>query len=273
MKSLIQSLDESVQQLKGAGLNKMQIITNLKRNGYEMAQINGYFQMHERLAAENAYSIMSDDLNKNFKVFRDPKGVPALFKFDETKNEVKEVVQNALESHAIKILWSSGFKLSAKKVAEHVSTWVALANPLEEFPKAFSLNPDVIAFSHIQISIEEVETPTFDSFISCCGSNGEALKAFIWSIFEENDACQQYVLIKGEGKDGKGSLFRLLERLIGEKAFTGLSPSDAYWIAKLVGKRVGVFGDVNSTTFTLSQHFKSLTGNDSVSIQDRKSVV
>ena len=49
----------------------------------------------------------------------------------------------------------------------------------------------------------------------------------------------------------------------------GLSASDKYWPALCLGKRIGVFNDLNNTSIIMTSQFKQITGGDKVSIEQK----
>ncbi|MEZ0208721.1 MAG: DUF5906 domain-containing protein [Candidatus Paceibacterota bacterium] len=221
-------------------------------------------------AAEQMLSILEARLNSEFIVYRDEARTPVPLR----KLSDYVVAESSLEGLceiASAELKANGVKISKSKVKELAETWEMNATPVNQLPKSFSLSPTELTFNFISIDIADIPTPTFDNFISRCGSNGPALMAFIWSIFEDVEV-QQYVLMRGEGKDGKGSLMRLIERLVGSRAYHGASSQDKHWVAKLVGKRVAFWADVNSTAFVMSEQFKSVTGGDKVTVEDKYKV-
>ena len=101
-------------------------------------------------------------------------------------------------------------------------------------------------------------------------SNAEALMCFIGSLFFEESDQQQYVWLYGTGKNGKGSLARFLKKCFGQACAGGLQiprMDDKFWTASLIGKRLGIFPDANNAKFVRSSLFKSLTGEDTISIE------
>lgn len=217
--------------------------------------------------AEQMLQMVAARLDREFVVYRDEKRTPVPLR-RVTANVVTESSIEGLVEIAADELKSNGITLGKSKVEEVVRTWEMNAKPINDLPKSFSLDPTELTFNFISLDIADGPCPTFDSFIARCGANGPALMAYIWSIFE-NAEIQQYVLMRGEGRDGKGSLLRLIEKLVGPKAYHGNSVKDEHWVAKLVGKRVAVWSDVNSTAFVMSDLFKQVTGGDRVTVTEK----
>jgi hypothetical protein len=216
---------------------------------------------------EHLLTIIELRLDKEFLVYRDEYRNPAPLK--KVSNNIVAVssIEGLIEIAADE-LKLNGVKLPKSKVEEIVRTWEMNAKALDKLPRSFSLDPNELTFNLLNIHIADGPSPTFDNFIERCGANGPALAAFVWSIFEDVK-LQQYVLLYGEGRDGKGSLFRLIEKLVGDGAFVGVSTQDPHWAAKVVGKRVATWSDVNSTAFVMSETFKAITGNDKVTITEK----
>jgi phage/plasmid-associated DNA primase len=148
-------------------------------------------------------------------------------------------------------------------------TWKLTAEPLDNMPPSFSLDKDKIAFFHIDLDIREIPTPTWDDFINRCGENGEALMAFTWSLFEQNCKSNQYLMLRGDGKDGKSTYTSWLFSIFGLQNTVSLSPSYDKWPAQCVGKRLGLFLELNNTSFMMSEYFKKVTGRDLVMISEK----
>lgn len=218
-------------------------------------------------AAEQLLNIIAARLNNEFLVYRDDNRTPVPLR-KITPTVVRTSSIEGLIEIAANELKLNNIMLPKSKVEEIVKTWEMNAEALNKLPKSFSLNPDELTFNFISLDIADGPTPTFDNFIERCGVNGPALMAYIWSIFVEAEV-QQYVIMRGEGKDGKGSLLRLIEKLVGSEAFVGNSVRDEHWVAKCVGKRVAVWGDVNSTAFVMSDLFKQVTGNDRTTVTEK----
>lgn len=218
-------------------------------------------------AAEQMMSLLDIRLKSEFIVYRDehrnPLPLKRLSQYVVAEGSIEALVEVANDE-----LKRNGVTLSKSKVEELVKTWEMGATAINQLPKSFSLNPEELTFNFISLEIAEGPCPTFDNFIERCGANGPALMAFIWSIFEDVEV-QQYILMRGEGEDGKGSLMRFIENLVGARAYHGTSSQDKHWVAKLVGKRVAFWGDVNSTAFVMSESFKSVTGGDRVTVEEK----
>jgi hypothetical protein len=110
-------------------------------------------------------------------------------------------------------------------------------------------------------------------FLEFCGRSTDpgALQAFIGSLFVPNSYRQQYLYLFGHGSDGKGTLFNLLERMMGQ-TFTAEDVPDRiapFWSSGLIGKRLCVFPDLEDPNFPMTPRFRKLTGDDQIRVEEK----
>lgn len=144
-----------------------------------------------------------------------------------------------------------------------------------EEPKKFAwLDDPALCFKRLPFNYEEknhYHHPYFDQLLDNIISDRDIFMDFIGSIFINESSNQNYLWAYGLGGDGKGSFFSIIEHLLGDTC-TSLcipSPQDNHWGEMLMGKRVGIFSDVNNLTWTTSGLFKMLTGDDSIAINPK----
>lgn len=214
----------------------------------------------------------------NARVYQDAAGTKVYFTINEATNIVKKSSEEALTDQVAIALNESGIILSQQAIVGQIRTWAMTAPRLNKFPPSFSTDENEITFLRINLHKmlnESQETPTWNSFLSRCGANADALKAFTWSLFEQGENYHdQYLFLKGPGGDGKGSYIRFLCRLFEnnsatESAFAALSTEDDRWVAQCVGKRLGTFNDINNTSIVMTTAFKNVTGRDPVTINQK----
>lgn len=104
-------------------------------------------------------------------------------------------------------------------------------------------------------------------FLSRC-SSPKQLNAFIGSIFCDESYLQQYVILWGNGGDGKGTLIRSLGKLL-DQAFhvDNFEFMNQFWTSSFIGKRLIVFPDNNNQKVMQSGLFKQLTGGDDIRME------
>ena len=112
------------------------------------------------------------------------------------------------------------FHLTAEEALSAARYWIMESKPLLEEPVAVreKSNPG-LCFHRLSFDFHEEatleNTLLFAEFLSRT-SNHEALCAFIGSLFVPKSDRQQYVYLYGSGGDGKGSLTRLLAKVLGK---------------------------------------------------------
>jgi hypothetical protein len=117
------------------------------------------------------------------------------------------------------------------------------------------------------------DAPTWERLLSRM-SNNQAFIEWVGSLFFDEAYLHNYVWIYGQGGDGKGSINRFLARVFGNAYCSKTAPTmdrngtvDKFWAYNLLGKRLAVFPDCESATFTTSGIFKSLTGGDPIDLE------
>jgi len=125
-------------------------------------------------------------------------------------------------------------------------------------------NEPGLCWSRLDVDIEKGPTPVFNELFGRMATNQDAIKAWIWSIFEPRSELQDYVWIFGEGNDGKGRLNNWLRYVVGKtySAQTVPKGETRFFAGDLVGKRLAAYADCNEYNFVTTSLFKSLTGGD-----------
>jgi len=127
-------------------------------------------------------------------------------------------------------------------------------------------------FRRLDFDMSDSPTPLFDDFLSHVETNAEALLAYIGMLFDESAPRQYYLWLYGQGNDGKGTLARFLKRIFGQAYAACQEPDktlsqDKFFTSRLMGKRLGVFSDVQKGKIVKDSLFLQLTGGDAVSIE------
>lgn len=130
--------------------------------------------------------------------------------------------------------------------------------------------------STVQLSTpwnEYATCPTVDAFLE-----EMAFEDTIGLIWEVIGVCifmglgpQRGVFIRGSGRNGKGTILRLIRALIPEKFISSVElqklGSDVFASAELFGKILNVVGDLSAKSLDDTATFKMLTGQDSINAQ------
>lgn len=202
-----------------------------------------------------------------------------ILKLNETGalDAVKEsALKNDLISYCDKnLLADPELHFDAKKAKDCVDYWIGATECIPE-PKIFAFKSDSsLCYSRLPFDFDPDASldsaPMFKELLSRM-TNDRAFVLFMGSIFESASYLQQYLWLSGVGDDGKSSIGRLLKRCF-KNAYASMQPpkgQDKFWTWRLVGKRVAVFPDCNSQTYVTGGEFKSLTGNDSVTVEQKR---
>lgn len=204
-----------------------------------------------------------------YLVYCDPAGNATYLEWNRESNTVKEIALDELQRQVARAFSGGPFDCKSSEAREHASGWAHRVEPLSELPPSFAWKKyEGLTFNRFDFEIGDEPTPLFDDFLARIETNREAFMAFVWSLFVREDRGHQYLWIFGEGQDGKGSIVRLLNRLL-QGAFVALDAKDKYWLASCVGKRLGAFNDMVDVTFPMRSQFKQVTGQDPVNIEQK----
>ena len=225
----------------------------------------------ESKKSKDDFEIVDNLLRGKFVVYLDEvnDGI-AYFRYISTDKTYEKVGEKYLQSIVVKHFKDNKLRITTHKAESLIKLWSLGVGHLPSIPKAIAVNDDnERAFTRVRINPSDTATPYWDYVIGKIETNADAFQAYIWSIFETESKNQQYLWLYGEGGDGKGSVLRLINYIIGDQAFVGLSAKDEYWTASCVGKRVAVFNDLTKSCIALSSEFKQLTGGDKVPIRNK----
>jgi hypothetical protein len=184
------------------------------------------------------------------------------------------VSDSILRYSARELAGRDAYKWEVKHAVACMHYWRSMAEPIDEPPAVRWSGEDGLTFSRLpwtyQPDFDGHRTPLFNELFRRV-SNAPALVEWIGSLFDPDADRQQYVWLYGPGGNGKGALSRFLERVFG-RAYRSVQPPDRMdrnWTAGLVGARLVVLPDCNAYGFPASGLFKALTGNDSVTINEK----
>lgn len=212
---------------------------------------------------------------KNVVAYVDNTGAKTFFAIDQATNTARNMTLDQVVDGLAKGFEDAGIHgFMFPKLSELAKTWSLTAPRINEIPPSVTTHDDELAFIRINTSKLDASlpTPTWDHFIENCGENGGALMAFTWSVFTREAYHSQYLFLKGDGKNGKGSYVRWLQNLVSNdnyQAYAALDASNERWPAMLIGKRLGVFNEINNTAIVMSSQFKQITGGDVVTINPK----
>lgn len=167
------------------------------------------------------------------------------------------------------LLYCPNLKIEDFKNSFHywASTTSSFSSPIE--PVRFKSDPGH-CWHRLSFDLEQGEFPVWSELLGRM-TNRDAFMAWIYSLFVPESDRQQFVWLYGEGRDGKGSITRALDKALGQ-SYAGSSvpeKTDKHWTSTLLGKRLIAFNDCSNYSFPASGLFKRVTGEDAVPIEQK----
>lgn len=170
---------------------------------------------------------------------------------------------------------SKYFALGFRQAKECIDYWATKTLPIP-VPKPFTTASDTsLTFHRLPFDFVHTEepTPTFDQLLKRMGTDQDTLvRLWIGSLFVEESDQSSYLWIYGEGNDGKGRLASVLGKIFGPAYLGSTVPDDRnmrFWTHSLLGKRLVCFGECNNYNFPMTALFKSITGGDTVNVEEK----
>ena len=137
---------------------------------------------------------------------------------------------------------------------------------------------DAAYLSTVQLPIaydEAARCPTFDAWLDEIVDADTV--ALIWELIGylvmSGNPLHKAVLFVGNGRNGKGTLLRVITAMLGKPNTSSLSLTDItdgkFELAGLFGKLANIAGDIEARTLTHTAKFKAVTGEDSILVQHK----
>jgi hypothetical protein len=220
------------------------------------------FKIHVQRDAMGVRSYLYEKPNKEMN-YLDFEGVVDLIfqfvKYECGSSRLRSTSFTEKEARELAKFWRSG-----------TPSFTKLIKPIAE------KSDDSYTFKKLSFDFEPcgdfaTECPAFFEFFSRT-SNAKAMMAWIGSLFEPVADRQQYVWLYGDGRNGKGSVARVLGSVFGNACTWEQVPSEnerRFWTSGLLGKRLAVFDDCSNYGFVSTGFFKSLTGGSAVRVEQK----
>lgn len=148
--------------------------------------------------------------------------------------------------------------------------WKSVTPPAPRPAQLLELSEEGLCYRRLPFDsvADSNRCPVFCEFLSRI-DNADALQIFIGSWFFPDSDRHQYVWIWGQGGDGKSSILRFADRVLGDQyhAEDATSAKSQFWLSSFVNKRLVAFPDCNNYALPMSGLFKSITGNDRVRLE------
>jgi putative DNA primase/helicase len=130
---------------------------------------------------------------------------------------------------------------------------------------------DPAAMSTVQLPWDwdpEAQCPAFHKFLEEVMEPDMVQMAweFVGYMMYSGNPLQLAFMLHGKGRNGKGTLIRVLKALLGEENITAASlnslSSNKFAVAELAGKLANLAGDIDATYQESTAQFKAITGED-----------
>lgn len=176
-----------------------------------------------------------------------------------------------------------GFCLTDQQIEATAKLWLKLV-PISKEPKPYLFKGDKGPFKGDKKQLcfrrvcwdpdISVPYPTWKKIFPPTMIGYKCFMAYIGSIFDYDSYNQQFLVVKGEGGDGKGALIRFLERIMGPTATRVISrtPTDdnkhggTYFSG---GKRLVAFSDLRRPVFLQSDLVMGISGGDTLYVDPK----
>jgi P4 family phage/plasmid primase-like protien len=117
------------------------------------------------------------------------------------------------------------------------------------------------------------ECPEFEKFLN--GVVPADVVDLVWELIGymmySGNPLHKAVMLHGQGRNGKGTLIRVIKRLLGERNITAQSlqalASERFAPASLFGKLANIAGDIDGTYMEQTAKFKGITGEDVITAE------
>lgn len=169
------------------------------------------------------------------------------------------------------------YKDSDKRVFEHSNPYLAHFKNGTYNVKTGEMqphNPDdyIIEYRDYELDTTGKETPITDEwFKQTFKDEAQFMMEFVGYCFARTyEPFQLFVILRGNGSDGKSSFLRYLSALIGEQNSSTVSLKDIagkdsrFSTSQLYQKSLNYFADIGSDFVEQTQEVKSLTGGDKI---------
>lgn len=217
-------------------------------------------------------------IKEQFKVYRTSAGDKLPLYVDDKK--VCSVISTELIANALTEYWRQNYPtndnlfLNPRKAEQVVTHWIRGSKGIPEPKSILWADEDDYCYRRLPFTYNSAAAfPAVFFELLDRLTNAAAFCSFIGSLFYEQSNRQQYVWIYGDGNNGKGSLSRFLHRVFNGAyaalAVPGRDGGARFWNNQLLNIRLGFFNECSSPKFPTSAPFKTLTGNDPITVEKK----
>lgn len=159
---------------------------------------------------------------------------------------------------------------------EPVEGYINLRSGMLDWRSGVLMPHDPAHFSTVQLPVDwqpEAKCPHFDDFLEQVMAP-DAID-YIWEVIGylaySGNPFQTAILFHGEGQNGKGTLMRVIEALLGSHNTSSVTLQDItegrFETASLFGRIANLAGDIDPTYMKSTAKFKAVTGEDTIEAQ------
>ncbi|MFZ1177387.1 MAG: phage/plasmid primase, P4 family [Mycobacterium sp.] len=145
-------------------------------------------------------------------------------------------------------------------------------------------SPDYLSTVQLPVEYDEkAECPAFETFLTqvlppdCYTPTEDSPQGFIWELIGytmySGNPLHIAILLRGIGRNGKGTLIRVLKALLGGNNTSAVGLHDLtenrFRTATLYGKLANLAGDLDSKWINNTAAFKAITGGDTVQAEEK----
>jgi len=134
-------------------------------------------------------------------------------------------------------------------------------------------DPTLGALTKLPIAYDPVATcPTFEKWLEQVLGDDTALVRHVWEVIGytlmTGNPFHKVVLLYGPGRNGKGTLFRVIRHLLGIENYSAISlhalVEDRFAVAGLFGMIANISGDLSARFVNEPEIIKQITGGDAI---------
>jgi len=231
-----------------------------------------------------AVPIGFNDLNKQFYTYRNGVWIPGN---DPIESKIVELLGNKhRDAHVGSTLTVIRHQpQTARITGDPLPDYINVFNGMVDWKTGMLHDHSPKFLSTVQLPVEydpDADCPVFEQFISevlpaDCHEPCDGGPGFIWEligyVLHSGNPHHIAVLLYGKGRNGKGTLIRLVKALLGECNMSAVGLHDLvenrFRAATLYGKLANLAGDLDARWISNTAAFKAITGGDPVQAEHK----
>jgi putative DNA primase/helicase len=173
-------------------------------------------------------------------------------------------------------------RITGEPRPEHINTLNGMVD--WKTGKLLPHSPEYLSTVQLPVTYdEEAKCPAFETFLEqvlppdCYEPTPDSPQGFIWEligyVMYSGNPLHIAILLRGIGRNGKGTLIRLFKALLGARNTSAVGLHDLtenrFRTATLYGKLANLAGDLDSKWINNTAAFKAITGGDTVQAENK----